>query len=84
MWSVKRLPYSQPGRWHNMALEAIDRATGNLVKLWKMSDDVIRELIIEFDKESITCLHQDCDCRMYIKALDSDNRVTHFASYPKS
>ena len=67
-----------------MALEAIDRATGNLVKLWKMSDDVIRELIIENDKDAITCVHRDCDCRMYIKALDSDNRVTHFARYPKT
>ena len=67
-----------------MALEAIDRATGNLVKLWKMSDDVIRELIIEFDKESITCSLRDCVCRMYSKALDSANRVTPFATFPRS
>ncbi len=84
MLSAKRLPYSPPGRWHSMALEAIDRATGDLVKLWKMSDDAIRELIIETNKDAITCNNQDCNCRMYIKALDSDNRVTHFARYPKT
>lgn len=69
-----------------MALEAIDKRTGKTIYLWKLNDKQIGGLasIFRGDKDNITCVYPDCNCRMYIKAVDSKNVVAHFARYPKT
>lgn len=56
------------------------------VKLWAMDDDAIRQLMHEINDNNslITCFNPNCGCRMHVRSLDTDNRVTHFARYPKS
>jgi competence CoiA-like predicted nuclease len=69
-----------------MALEATKRGEGKRVKLWRMTDDQVRQLMhnIDADRELMTCVQKACGCSMYVKALDSDNVVTHFARFPET
>jgi competence CoiA-like predicted nuclease len=67
-------------------LEAKRTDTQQVVKLWKLDDGEVRQLMHEVaeKRELFTCFYSDCGCNMYIKALDSQNVVTHFARYPKT
>lgn len=67
-------------------LEGIRRDNKQSMKLWAMRADELQRLIdnIEENRDLITCHNPQCGCSMYVRAVDSENIVTHFARYPKT
>lgn len=67
-------------------LEGLRRDSRERVKLWAMTPEAINGLIaeIENDRDLITCHNPKCGCSMYVRAMDTETIITHFARYPKT